>query len=364
MQKKESLNQNLGISKVEINDIKRGDIIIIPPTIQSMGLLAGHSMVATEAADRNGHFYVHHSASDRDGSKKERESKDYGDIKDLEKYGAQVFRIDDGETVKSFMQNLEQTKINYSIGKVITNTLRDWFSSKDKKIDDVADRIAKYYFNSHLGDDPSKAANNFCSQYTYQCLQNAAMEKIVGKEALGVRRSDSTLMDDKDDFEKWKAKHIGKIKEAVKKFPPELKHVSSSISPSNLIDALQSLSEKNQQQGVSKSDSFNAPKDEKKGFFARIFEGFKSLFSGSKKDKVEPVEKNSSANNLYSPQPSSAQTGNSDLLPFNKEDNEEFNKITETLSKLGEFEEGEIPEKAKVLLGISRPASTNVDREL
>lgn len=277
-------NPNIAIIKVTDLNLQKGDIVIYPSGHK--GYAFGHSLVvAEEIKEGRKEFQVYESHGSKEGVYKQSQgSIDYVKIENIDAK-AQVFRIEDEGLRDSFLKNLGSTTVKYSVAKVVLNSLRDWFSSESKKVDDVAERIAKYYFNSHFGEGQSNAANNFCSQYTYQCLQNAAMEQAVGKDKLGVQGL--RIIDDKDDFKKWKAKHIDQIKDAVRSFPPELKHVSSSVLPSNLIDALQSLSEKNQQQGVSKSDSVNAPKDEKKGFFARIFEGFKSLFSGSKKDKVE-----------------------------------------------------------------------------
>ncbi len=171
------------------------------------------------------------------------------------------FVVTDPTFNQRFLENLERTNVQYSVLKVVGSSIRDFFSRKETRENQVSERIAKYCYQSYLvtGEPEKKPSKMFCSQLVFQNLQNTLAEETIGLRKL--------MIGNERNFEEWRANHIDEIRDAVKKFPPELKHASSSITPNKLVKALSSIAERCKEAvstlTSSKSSNASAPLQEK-----------------------------------------------------------------------------------------------------
>lgn len=196
--------------------------------------------------------------------------------------GAQRFEIEDTDLREKFVDNLEKTEVEFKVTKLSHKVLSDFFSSEKSREEAVAERVAKYYYESHA--NPKIPAKMFCSQFVFQNLQNALVEKSCDN-GLATPTEGET-------FEAWRKAHIEKIKEAVKNFPPELKHVSSAVTPNGLVAILNKLAVPSQENETEKKPaeaapipsttrSFDTPNPSCKPSFAiQLLERFKGFFRG------------------------------------------------------------------------------------
>lgn len=146
---------------------------------------------------------------------------------------AKKFEIGDENLRKRFVDNLEKTKVEFKVTKFFHKVLSDVFKSEKSRENDVAERVAKYYYGSHA--DQKVTAKMFCSQFVFQNLQNALVEQSCNGGLTAPIAGET--------FETWRENHIEKIKGAVKNFPPELKHVSSAVTPNGLVSILSKLAQ-------------------------------------------------------------------------------------------------------------------------
>ncbi len=179
--------------------------------------------------------------------------------------GAQRFEIKDEDLRKRFITNLQKTKVEFKVTKNFHKVPSDFFSSETSRANAVAERVAKYYYGSHV--DPRVTAKMFCSQFVFQNLQNALVEKSCNGNLTAPAKGES--------LETWKKTHIDDIKKAVKEFPPELKHVSSSVTPNGLVAILNKLAARSQE-----SEPDKKPASETDNIFSKIVRGFSNFFGG------------------------------------------------------------------------------------
>ncbi len=178
---------------------------------------------------------------------------------------AKKFEIGDENLRKRFVDNLEKTEVEFKVTKVFHKVLSDFFRSEESRENDVAERVAKYYYGSHA--DPKVTAKMFCSQFVFQNLQNALVEQSCNGGLTAPIAGET--------FKTWRETHLEKIKEAVKKFPPELKHVSSTVTPNGLISILGKLAARNQE-----SETDKKPASETGNIFSNTFRGLVNFFGG------------------------------------------------------------------------------------
>ena len=173
--------------------------------------------------------------------------------------GAAGFIVTDPAFNQRFLENLDRTKVQYSVLKVVGSLVRDFFSKKETRENQVSERIAKYCYQSYLvtGEPEKKPSKMFCSQLVFQNLHNTLAEEAIGFRKL--------MIGNERNFEEWRANHIDEIRDAVKQFPPELKHASSSITPTKLVKALSSIAERCKEavSTVTSPKSSNAPIEDK-----------------------------------------------------------------------------------------------------
>lgn len=198
---------------------------------------------------------------------------------------AQRFEIEDTDLRKKFIDNLEKTRVAFKVTKVALAIPRDFFKSEESREEAVAEAVAKYYYNSHH--NPAITSKMFCSQFVVQSLQNALVEKSCEEKnkSLGNPIAES--------FEEWKKNHINDIREAVKEFPPQLKHASSAITPTGLASILNELTKARSQESVAeKKEEVVAPRASptpspdkpntscKPSFAIQLLEKFQEIFRG------------------------------------------------------------------------------------
>ncbi len=191
---------------------------------------------------------------------------------------AKKFEIGDKDLRTKFIDNLEKTKVEFKVTKFFHKVLSDVFSSEKSREEDVAERVAKYYYGSHA--DPKVTAKMFCSQFVFQNLQNALVEQSCNGGLTAPSAGET--------FETWRENHIEKIKGAVKKFPPELKHVSSAVTPNGLAAILGKLARSQE------SETDEKPASETGNIFSKTFRGLVNFFGGKAStkggEKVAAVE--------------------------------------------------------------------------
>jgi hypothetical protein len=236
-----------------------------------------HALVVKAAPNTGDSFSAFHVTAGSDGKANQSTASEQ-DSEFLKRSGVQGFEISNPSLRDRFTKALEQTAVKFSVAKVVSSTVRDFFSSEKEREGDVAEKVAKYYHKSHAASGVetvggNKVSNVFCSQLVYQCLQNAMVEeKLGGEKELGCQQNRrNNKMEIKEDFNTWRAANIDKIREAVHDFPPEMKHISSSVSPKRLIGFLSNMA-KEQEVEVNKGV---APAAEEKGqksqgFFASM----------------------------------------------------------------------------------------------
>lgn len=117
-------------------------------------------------------------------------------------------------------------------------------------------------------------------------------EKLGGEGKLGCKQNRlNNQMEIKEDFNTWRATNIDKIRDAVREFPPEMKHISSSVSPKRLIGFLSDMAKEPEVEvgkGVAVAAEEKGGKSQ--GFFASMKAVISKLVGRAGKDGVTSEE--------------------------------------------------------------------------
>lgn len=253
------------VKKISSND-KNGTLCVAPQLGWRRWLFPKHAAVQCEEPNAN---LAYHVTMREDTASKHTLEKDF-----FTQAGAQKFEIEDINLREKFLKNLQKTNVEFKVAKSFHKIPSDFFKSEESREEAVAEAVAKYYYNSHH--NTAIVSKMFCSQFVFQNLQNALVEKSC--EDKGNKLGDGIT----ESFADWKKKHIDAIKKAVKEFPPELKHVSSAVTPNGLASILSKVAERGQEGEAGK------PTSETGGIFSRMFRGLVNFFGG--KDLVGKEE--------------------------------------------------------------------------
>jgi hypothetical protein len=273
------------------NKTKDGTLCVAPQLGWRKWLFPKHAAVQCGTLNENSAYHV----TMRDGINSE-----YTLEKNFfTQAGAQKFEIEDTNLREKFLENLQKTGVEFKVAKSFHKIPSDFFKSEKSREDDVAEAVAKYYYNSHH--NPAIVSKMFCSQFVFQNLQNALVEKSCEDK-------DNKLGNEiTEPFEVWKKNHIDAIKKAVEEFPPELKHVSSAVTPNGLASILSKVAERGQEGEAGK------PTSETANIFSRMFRGLVNFFegkdpAGKEEGKVEATSSSATVAVTASHEPSAPST--------------------------------------------------------